>query len=420
MSEQAARKIPPIRMKGFEREWEEKALGELLSFRNGYNAAKFEYGSGRKFINVLDIMENSFITHDRIIGRVNIPDRDFGRYEVKFGDILFQRSSETREEVGQANVYLDMTKTAAFGGFVIRGRPLVEFDSEFFNCMLKSAGPRREITSRSGGSTRYNIGQESLGASLVTIAPTLTEQGGIGDYFRELDRLLALHQRKHDKLAALKRAMLQRMFPQPGATTPEIRFNGFSNPWNSEVMSKIGQPYTGLTGKTKADFGHGLGRYVTYMSVFGNAISSLCMTGSVPVDERQNEVKKGDVFFTISSETPNEVGMSSVWMDEAKNVYLNSFCFGFRPSPKFCSEFLAYLFRAHDFRGKVALLAQGISRYNISKAGVMDISVRIPEYEEQRKIGAYFRALDKLISQHVIQLQKLQQIKSACLEKMFV
>lgn len=112
--------------------------------------------------------------------------------------------------------------------------------------------------------------------------------------------------------------------------------------------------------------------------------------------------------------------MSSVWMDEAKDVYLNSFCFGFRPSSKFCSEFLAYLFRAHDFRRKVALLAQGISRYNISKARVMDISVSIPEYEEQRKIGAYFCALDKLISQHVIQLQKLHQIKSACLEKMFV
>ena len=95
---------PRTRFYGFTNDWEEVPMGELLSFKNGYNAGKEQYGHGKKFINVLDIIENDFITHDRIIGEVDIPTKDFKKNEVKFGDILFQRSSETREEVGQANV----------------------------------------------------------------------------------------------------------------------------------------------------------------------------------------------------------------------------------------------------------------------------------------------------------------------------
>src|SRR5690606_20243894 len=119
------------------------------------------------------------------------------------------------------------------------------------------------------------------------------------------------------------------------------------------------------------------GRYVTYMGVFSNPISNSSMTDPIPIDRSQNEVKKGDIFFTISSETPSDVGMSSVWMDDLENVYLNSFCFGFRPAPYLCSEFLAYMFRADEFRKKIIVLAQGISRYNISRTKALDIRVSV-------------------------------------------
>jgi type I restriction enzyme S subunit len=156
------------------------------------------------------------------------------------------------------------------------------------------------------------------------------------------------------------------------------------------------------------------------MGVFNHAVSNLNVTDAIGVDSSQNEVRKGDVFFTISSETPHEVGMSSVWSEDTENVYLNSFCFGFRPMPNLKSDFLAYVFRADAFRKRICVLAQGISRYNISKTKVMEIPVSIPAPAEQQKIGTYFRQLDALISKHAIQLQKLKQIKSACLEKMFV
>ena len=97
-------------------------------------------------------------------------------------------------------------------------------------------------------------------------------------------------------------------------------------------MGEVGTTYTGLSGKTKDDFGHGEGKFITYMNVFSNAISDLNMVEPIEIDNRQNEVKAGDVFFTTSSETPEEVGMSSVLLENSDNTYLNSFCFGYRPT----------------------------------------------------------------------------------------
>ena len=175
----------------------------------------------------------------------------------------------------------------------------------------------------------------------------------------------------------------------------------FSFSWEQRELGDIGKTYTGLSGKTKEDFGHGAGSFVTYMNVFSNPIADGCMTENVELDSSQTEVKYGDVFFTTSSETPEEVGMSSVWLNNSKATYLNSFCFGYRLNEKlFDLYFLAYLLRASDFRKNMTFLAQGISRYNISKNKVMEISVSVPQNSEQQKIGQYFKSLDRLITLH--------------------
>ena len=138
--------------------------------------------------------------------------------------------------------------------------------------------------------------------------------------------------------------------------------------WEQRKLGEIGQTYTGLSGKTKDDFGHGQARFVTYMNVFSNPISSPEMTEPIEIDPKQNEVEVGDVFFTTSSETPEEVGMSSVLLEKQGTTYLNSFCFGFRPSEKIDHHYLAYMLRSEAVREKIILLAQGISRYNISNS----------------------------------------------------
>ena len=127
----------------------------------------------------------------------------------------------------------------------------------------------------------------------------------------------------------------------------------------------------------------------------------------VEIDNRQSEVRRGDVFFTTSSETPREVGMSSLWLSDLRNVYLNSFCFGYRQDGSFDCLYLAYMLRSSSFRAKIEVLAQGISRYNISKKKVMEIPVPQPSKQEQRLIGAFFSDLDDLIALHQ---RKLEQI----------
>ena len=173
----------------------------------------------------------------------------------------------------------------------------------------------------------------------------------------------------------------------------------------------MGQTYTGLSGKTKDDFGHGQARFVTYMNVFSNPISNPEMTEPIEIDPKQNEVEVGDVFFTTSSETPEEVGMSSILLEKRGKTYLNSFCFGFRPSEKIDSYYLAYMLRSESTRAKIILLAQGISRYNISKNKVMEIAVSLPSLDEQKMIGQYFSQLDNLITLH--QRKYLQKKKTS-------
>lgn len=203
------------------------------------------------------------------------------------------------------------------------------------------------------------------------------------------------------------------------ATAPAVRFNGFDGPWERHKLGDIGRTFTGLSGKTKDDFGHGEAQFITYMNVFMNSIANLEMLDKIEVDKKQNSVHYGDIFFTTSSETPDEVGMSSVWIGHKENIYLNSFCFGFRPTIKLNPYYMTYMLRSDAVRKKIILLAQGISRYNISKKEMMNIEVPIPSVEEQGRIGDYLHTVDVLITLHQRKLEQQKQLKQYFLQNMF-
>lgn len=201
--------------------------------------------------------------------------------------------------------------------------------------------------------------------------------------------------------------------------TPKLRFKGFTDDWEQCKLGSIGSTYTGLSGKTKEDFGHGEAQYITYLNVFQNTVSDITMTDKVEIDTTQNEVKYGDVLFTTSSETPEEVGMSSVWLGHTPNIYLNSFCFGFRPNQKIDPYFLGYSLRAPYMRDKIKILAQGISRYNISKNKVMELEISLPNNEEQSLLGIFLRNINLGITLHQRKLDNLKLKKKALLQKLF-
>ena len=238
------------------------------------------------------------------------------------------------------------------------------------------------------GTSIKGITKDELLAKNIMV-PRYAEQQQIGAFFKQLDNLITLHQRQH---------FLH--------STPDISLSVrlihpfYTSSWEQRKLGEMGQTYTGLSGKTKDDFGHGQARFVTYMNVFSNPISNPEMTEPIEIDPKQNEVEVGDAFFTTSSETPEEVGMSSILLEKRGKTYLNSFCFGFRPSEKIDSYYLAYMLRSESTRAKIILLAQGISRYNISKNKVMEIAVSLPSLDEQKMIGQYFSQLDNLITLH--------------------
>ena len=202
-------------------------------------------------------------------------------------------------------------------------------------------------------------------------------------------------------------------------TVPELRFRGFTDPWEQRQLGEVGLTYPGLSGKTKEDFGHGDARFVTYMNVYSNAVANPDGVEAIEKDNRQHEVRNGDVFFTGSSETPDEVGLSSVWLGNSTDTYLNSFCFGYRPSKQLDSLFLASSLRSSQMRSRMILLAQGISRFNISKTQVMQLPLCFPSLPEQRRIGEFFSTLDSLIAAAERQEALLRQKKQAYLQLMF-
>ena len=159
---------------------------DLLSFQNGINGTPEQYGKGIKYISVGDILNNDYITYDKIAGSIDINQETLKNYSVTYGDILFQRSSEIKEDIGRTNVYLDKDHTATFGGFVIRGKKIGDYNPTFFNYLLKSPSSRQSIVRLGAGAQHYNIGQENI-KTLNFYFPDEEEQQKIASLFSIID-----------------------------------------------------------------------------------------------------------------------------------------------------------------------------------------------------------------------------------------
>ena len=209
--------------------------------------------------------------------------------------------------------------------------------------------------------------------------------------------------------------------------TGKLRFkdeNGKAYPkWEEKRLGEIGNTFNGLTGKTKENFGVGE-PYIQYMQIFANSKIDISKCGLVQIDknEEQQRVQYGDVFFTTSSETPDEIGTCSVLLNEVGEMYLNSFCFGFRPNSfeKLFPSFASYLFRNEIFRRIIVRLAQGSTRYNMSKVQLMKLKVLLPSKVEQQKIANYLSSIDTKIEIISNQINQTQTYKKGLLQQMFI
>ena len=398
--------IPKRRFKEFENAdaWEQRKLGALVQFVNG-RAYKQE--------ELLDVGKYKVVR----VGNFNTNEKwYFSDLELETdkymdnGDLLYLWATSFGPVIWQG-------EKAIFHYHIWKLKNFESLDKKYLYSFLE--WDKHKISQNTNGSTMVHITKNMIEQRDIEY-PTKSEQYRIGSLLESVDNLITLHQRKLHKLEEIKSAYLAEMFPIQGEFKPKRRFSDFKEDWNWSTLKDIGNTFTGLSGKTKEDFGHGEAKFITYMNVYSNPISDLNGLENIEIDKKQFEVKYGDVLFTTSSETPEEVGMSSVWLGNEEDVYLNSFCFGFRPSVDIDKYYLAFMLRSVSIRKKFQLLAQGISRYNISKNKVMEMSIPLPCIDEQKKIGLLFKNIEQTIHSQKETVEKLINLKNAYLNEMFV
>ena len=398
--------VPHLRFPEFSGEWEIYPLTDFMSFKNGMNPDAKRFGRGTKFISVMDILNNQFICYDNIRASVEVVDGDIETYGVNYGDILFQRSSETLEDVGQANVYLD-SKPAVFGGFVIRGKSKSNYYPMFFRYLLASPTARKKIIVKGAGAQHFNIGQEGLSKVCLNI-PSIQEQEKIAKLFECIDTRIATQNKIIEKLQSLIKGLNDNI--HKGIKGETVCF------------SDLGEAYSGLSGKGGDDFGYGE-PFITYMNVYQNTYISEKDYELVQIapNEKQNSVQYGDALFTLSSETPEEVGIGAVYLGNTQKLYLNSFCFGIHfYDERVLPQYLAHFISSSSFRRAIYPLAQGSTRFNLQKNDFMKMKFLLPSLEKQGHIANTLDALHCRLANEKSLTEQYILLKKYLLSLMFI
>jgi len=354
-------------------------------------------------------------------------------YRLRRGDFAFNKSSTKAHPEGYiARLHDDVDAAVPSSIFTCFRCVSEEADGEYLDWLFQSNlhghWLRKFITVGARAHGALNVNDDDLYALPVPLPPGKTsraEQRKIAECLASVNDWIAA---ETDALAALRRhktGLMQQLFPNPGEDRPRLRFPDFVDApgWKTEPLGTRGGFLASLTGKTAADFDTGDASFIPYVNVFMNTFTDRRDLRSVQVDEmeKQNAVTKGDVFFTVSSETQEDAGMSSVLLDDINTCYLNSFCALFRfdrgrsPDP----VFLGYALRSPAVRAHVSRGAQGAIRYNISKRVFRDIPLFLPDPREQEKIAGCLRSLDVSISAGEEKLAALDRHKRGMMQQLF-
>ena len=403
------KKKPVLRFKGFTDDWEQRKLGEMLEFRNGFNGSSEIYGGDTPLISVMDILNNNFITHDKILAHVCVDNNIKERFKISYGDVLFQRSSENYEDAGTSNVYIDRQNNAIFGGFVIAGKKLKEYDPICFKYLLDSKYVRNQIIRKAQGAQHINVSQDTL-QNVAIYIPNMEEQNKIGAYLHNIDHLITLHQRKYEKLRNLKKFFLEKIFPQNGKRVPEVRFAGFTGDWEQRKLGELAEfnPKASLPDSFE---------YVDLESVVGTRIINHRTEKKDSAPSRaQRLAQPGDVFY----QTVRPYQRNNCLFTGAEKSYVFSTGYAQLRSHG-DSYFLLTMLQKDDFVNSVMDRCTGTSYPAINSNELAEINVIFPTIiQEQKELGQFFKNIDNLITLHQRKLEKLQNLKKAALDKMFV
>jgi type I restriction enzyme S subunit len=400
-------------------DWEVHPFSELLDFRNGVNADKHAYGKGVPLFNVLEVITKAHLRKSDIPGRVSIARGVVDSYAVRRGDLLFNRTSETQEEVGLSSVYLD-EETVVFGGFVIRGRPTnASIDATYSGYAFRAPAIRSQITAKGQGAIRANIGQADLRQVLVPLPP-LPEQRAIAGVLGDVDALVGALEKLIAKKRDLKQAVMQQFL------TGQQRLPGFSGEWEVKRFADLFQ-FLNTANNPRADLsGFGDVGYIHYGDIHTTAAAFLdCAEAALPLIARTkvaniSQVEDGDLVMADASEDYDGIGKSL----EIRNVkdyqiVAGLHTFLLRGDRNLIADgFKGYLQFIPSVKAALVRLATGISVYGVSKGSVKNIEVLLPGVKEQTAIAALLSDMDAEISAREARLAKTRAIKQGMMQEL--
>ena len=383
------------------------------------------YESGNvKNIHYGDI-HTKFPTILSISGNKDVPfinnDIDLSKYKddqyLQEGDLIIADASEDYADIGKAIEVKDINDEKVLAGLhtiLARDEKNITIDG-FKGYLFLTEDLKTNIKRIANGISVLGISKNNL-SKLIVNTPNTEEQQDIVNFMSAIDKKIELLGKKYTHYQEFKKYLMQQIFAQ------KLRFDKTSE-WETFALNDLGKTYNGLSGLSKDNFEKGNSKYITYKSIFDNNILKSDFTENVELNNKsQNEVKKGDLFFTGSSETPKEVGMVSVLNSTVEDCYLNSFCFGFRLNNNYDINplFLAYYLRSPIMRNKIMILAQGSTRFNLSKKEILKLKVEIPPFSEQQSIIDLFQNVDNKINEISMQTDNFNEFKKGLLQQMFV
>ena len=409
--------VPHLRFPEFSGEWKKVNVSKLLDFysTNSLSWEQLDYNNG-KIKNLhyglihkgLSTMIDVFSASLPYIKEGTIP-KSYTLF--KEGDVAFADASEDTNDVAKAIEVINCDGQQIVSGLhTIHGRDnsnqtVIGYKGYAF----ASDSFHKQIRRIAQGTKVFSISIRNFDEVYIGV-PSKDEQTKIAKLLIAIDERIATQNKIIEKYESLIQAMCDTLIESEQLKV-ELSFNDF------------GKPYSGLSGKSAEDFGNGW-PYITYMNVYQNQIIDITDVGLVKINEteQQSVVRYGDILFTLSSETPDEVGMGAVYLGDAYPLYLNSFCFGVHitDESKIFSPFLAYYISTKSFRKAVFPLAQGSTRFNLQKNDFMKKIFHFPTVKKQSEIYSVLKAYsDKLsIEKNIVNL--LCEQKSYLLRQLFI
>ena len=317
-------------------------------------------------------------------------------------EVIVPASGETAEDIARASAV--EISGVLLGGDLNILRPFDFINPLFLALAISNGEPQKELAKKAQGKSVVHIHNTDI--QEVTIAyPSRTEQDRIVSVFRQLDNLITLHQRKFEKLTNVKKSMLEKMFPQNGSSYPEIRFKGFTDPWEQRKLGDVVQITMGQSpdGSTYSD------EPSDYILVQGNAdLQNGWVCPRIWTTQITKKADAGDLIMSVRAPA-GAMGKT------AYNAVIGRGVAAIKGN-----EFIYQLLVKMDMDGFWKTLSCGSTFESLNSDNIKNAEVKVPTTAEQVQIGDFFRQLDNLITLHQRELEKLQNIKKSMLEKMFV